>query len=401
MTQWFYAKNGKKGLAFPGDLANLVQTGELLTSDLVMLEDGSEWKRVDEVIGHSQSPPVATILPSSGTTQDLPAAIPLAASEGKPPILNRGDHLRRNKLIAIGLTSFVVAGVLIGFVVKAIKSEKPFHAKQSNATPTSIANKAPDSPARATPADKPTKLLSLLEASKKVNELTSSKASYAAVIAAFGIPTDIWRVPNKSQVGLALWEIKDGDYAFMGFVDAIDGKSDTMVLKLGITDAKKLEEMKEKMVAAVEPEKNDKPVQIPRNARQLKAVVNTVDKFGEVPYLNNKANTGINNLKVYATDSNITIAFDCDSSNFPPIAFATSLLVRIFDSNGQYLTHFTTKEKFTPFRKMQEMFATRNEILGETLNLLSEKGNKLTYTINKRDLRDAAAVEVGFFFRQP
>jgi outer membrane biosynthesis protein TonB len=51
------------------------------------------------------------------------------------------------------------------------------------------------------------------------------------------------------------------------------------------------------------------------------------------------------------------------------------LLVRLFDENGQYLTHFTTRERFS-------VEANRNY--------------RLAYPVNRRDLRDAAILEICF-----
>jgi hypothetical protein len=103
------------------------------------------------------------------------------------------------------------------------------------------------------------------------------------------------------------------------------------------------------------------------------------------------------------------IDFDVDASQWPPVQQRFPLLVRLFDRNGQYLTHFTTAEGFTVFTKAFETFDSiyqRGMQVGLTdaakykCVLLKPKGNRFVYGVNVRDLRDASVVEIGFTERR-
>lgn len=85
------------------------------------------------------------------------------------------------------------------------------------------------------------------------------------------------------------------------------------------------------------------------------------------------------------------------------------MLVRLFDRNGNPLTHFTTREGFTVNEAVYDMHMEvyeRAKKVGSSRDgygypirrptLLKRKGNRLTYNVNVRDLRDAAIVELGF-----
>ena len=66
------------------------------------------------------------------------------------------------------------------------------------------------------------------------------------------------------------------------------------------------------------------------------------------------------------------------------------LLVRLFDKNGSYLTHFICEEQLWPFQVASNM-ADR---LGPPI-IVKETGNRFQYEVAIRDLRDASIVEIG------
>jgi hypothetical protein len=66
------------------------------------------------------------------------------------------------------------------------------------------------------------------------------------------------------------------------------------------------------------------------------------------------------------------------------------LIVRLFDQNGSYITHFTT-----------ERFALEGMVPSEMhdhlkIRELKKGANMLTYQVNMRDLREAEMVEISF-----
>ena len=96
-------------------------------------------------------------------------------------------------------------------------------------------------------------------------------------------------------------------------------------------------------------------------------------------------NSSLLNVKCFATEDQLLITFDC-GDDCPPNGIR--LLVRLFDRNGQYLTHFITTERFAP-----------EEFCLSTFTGLKPKGNRLVYPVNVRDLRDTSIVELGYFMR--
>src|SRR5205807_6584447 len=84
-----------------------------------------------------------------------------------------------------------------------------------------------------------------------------------------------------------------------------------------------------------------------------------------------------------------------------------SILVRMFDKNGEYLRHFTTAERFTPFpieKGLHEVTnyspygARHNSRENIRFLLIGPKQTELAYPVNLRDLRDVSIVEIGFLF---
>lgn len=116
----------------------------------------------------------------------------------------------------------------------------------------------------------------------------------------------------------------------------------------------------------------------------------------------------IQNLSVSATKSQIVIDFDVDRKNWQPVPQSVSLLVRVFDKDGKYLTHFVSKESFTASpdvhagwtevvnRLKQLPPQAQADMLGDfTPVLLEANGNRLIYNVNPTILSNGAIVEVG------
>jgi hypothetical protein len=125
-------------------------------------------------------------------------------------------------------------------------------------------------------------------------------------------------------------------------------------------------------------------------------------------------NNSLKSVKCFATNEQLTIKFNIDRSKWNDLPILFPLLVRVFDKNGNYLTHFQTQEGFTvfsnvadilagPYESQKQYWENRTRITGEVQRnappaptVLKEVGNVLAYPVNVRDLRDAAIIEVGF-----
>jgi hypothetical protein len=87
-------------------------------------------------------------------------------------------------------------------------------------------------------------------------------------------------------------------------------------------------------------------------------------------------------LKIYKNvdKGTVTIEFDWDQSRAGyPHFVGRAFLVRLFDKNGQYLTHFTTESLI--------------ELMGR--EELSKRHFEFTYPVNQRDLQVAKQAEFG------
>lgn len=90
----------------------------------------------------------------------------------------------------------------------------------------------------------------------------------------------------------------------------------------------------------------------------------------------------------------LTIVFNFDFAanryKFPFVRF----LVRMFDQNGQYLTHFTTAERYaTNDESFEQLRSAGVEVIK-----LSNTNNVLQYPVNMRDASFVAMVEFGIAF---
>jgi len=114
----------------------------------------------------------------------------------------------------------------------------------------------------------------------------------------------------------------------------------------------------------------------------------------------------LRNMRCTATAGELVIEFDLDVDRWGRVEpgspvdqlDAFPFLVRLFDRNGQYLTHFETSERFTPLEKA---FEYRQQLRNESSRrpqpvLLRQKGNRFVYQVNTRDLEHAENVEFGF-----
>jgi hypothetical protein len=152
------------------------------------------------------------------------------------------------------------------------------------------------------------------------------------------------------------------------------------------------------------PAQEERPKLLPVEAR-----VNTAGKEKMAWWINSYNNTA-KNVKAFKTDGALIIALDVDMDAWgkvPAVNECFPLLVRVFDQNGQYLTHFITAAGFTANQKIYndhygvyEGFARAGVKPPADVRmpiLLKAKDNVLSYGVNRRDLRDAAIIEVGFF----
>lgn len=129
-------------------------------------------------------------------------------------------------------------------------------------------------------------------------------------------------------------------------------------------------------------------LQSQKKVRKLVSSINTVGVEDMLYFQHIRTvNAGLSDLGVFAGDDSVFIMFDVryDSWQRYVNTVPFSLLVRLHDANGHYLTHFTTEERFAP------------PVIGFANSTpLREKRNAFLYSVNKRDLRDTSIAEVGF-----
>jgi hypothetical protein len=111
-------------------------------------------------------------------------------------------------------------------------------------------------------------------------------------------------------------------------------------------------------------------------------------------------NAGFANMRVIADEeaSALHLLFDFDPENWiiqynggqgnPPMP----LLVRLFDKNGEYITHFTTAEWYLPSALAEK----RKGFMPQKTRLLDPTGNELVYSVSAADLTFARMTEVGW-----
>lgn len=148
----------------------------------------------------------------------------------------------------------------------------------------------------------------------------------------------------------------------------------------------------------------------PVGSRELQVTIGTA--LDTPSWVHRLLNPSLGSIKCHATSDQLILDFDADVSKWfigpkQKVPWRIQLLVRLFDRNGNYLTHFITAEGFTVHRNVYEFYKNRydNVLPGASeegkaqflCKLLKPSGNRLVYNVNMRDLRDAACVEVGFY----
>ena len=141
----------------------------------------------------------------------------------------------------------------------------------------------------------------------------------------------------------------------------------------------------------------------PPGARRLGVHVGTAV---DVPYyIHHCCNPSLHSVECYGLSDRIIITFDVDTTSWEKMALMFPLLVRLFDRNGQHLTHFQTSEVFVPHADIFQLYSERWEQLRSAgmpdtkLHkpvLLKAKGNRLEYVVNTRDMQSVEKVEIGF-----
>lgn len=145
---------------------------------------------------------------------------------------------------------------------------------------------------------------------------------------------------------------------------------------------------------------------LPADAELVRSAVNTPNIPGQrFPQDIVALNESIRDLKVYKTADQLIIEFN--TSPLPKIPnLPANLLVRLFDRNGQFFSHFQTKEAYTQFQQFADEGNRRRAAHGSgsaqlerdlpSWSVLRPRGNRLAYTVNRRDLDYTDVVEVGF-----
>jgi WD40 repeat protein len=156
---------------------------------------------------------------------------------------------------------------------------------------------------------------------------------------------------------------------------------------------------------------SDEELLPPAAGRELKVSIETAGHTSD-PIVT-MFNSSLKSIKCYATSNELIIdLLDVDGTPWQGeqrAGWILALLVRLFDGNGNHITHFTTTEGFTLDWDAYNMHTEKYENakrVGMTVDghgnpvrkptLLKRKANRLTYTVNMSDLRDAAKVEIGF-----
>lgn len=145
---------------------------------------------------------------------------------------------------------------------------------------------------------------------------------------------------------------------------------------------------------------------LPADAQLVRSAVNTPNILGHrFPQDIMALNDSIRDLKVYKTADQVIIEFN--TRPLPKIPnLPANLLLRLFDRNGQFLSYFQTKEAYTQFQQFADEGNRRRAAHGNLSaelerdlppwSVLKPRGNRLTYTVNRRDLDYTDVVEVGF-----
>lgn len=142
-----------------------------------------------------------------------------------------------------------------------------------------------------------------------------------------------------------------------------------------------------------------------KGARRLVARIKSVSKSD----LDQAFTQHLSNLSVSATDTKLIVSFDVDRKSWKPVTRGFSFLIRLFDEDGKYITHFVTQKDYTASPDVYAGWLTivnraaglppaaRDKLLGGfTPALLEPSGNRLVFSVNPAALERAAIVQVGF-----
>jgi hypothetical protein len=162
----------------------------------------------------------------------------------------------------------------------------------------------------------------------------------------------------------------------------------------------------------------DSPPTIPSGARKLVTAVGTAVHAGE--WVKHYGNPSLYNVACYALPDRIIVTFDVSVEKFGKTCGVITdsqirefylscggdrypILIRLFDRNGQYLTHFETKEAFTTdterYETSERKWAGVRDDCRDLVHkpcLLRPQGNSLEYIVNTRDMQATERVEIGF-----
>ncbi len=198
--------------------------------------------------------------------------------------------------------------------------------------------------------------------------------------------------------------LPDGTYERDEFLPLSNGSTVQMQSIMSITTNDKGEDwqvIKKRRIVA-----NNTPLP-PVSGRNLKVSVGTaiVQDTGMAQIVK-QHNASLSAVKCVATADHLVIDFDVDGSQWNAVNRKFPILVRLFDRNGQYLTHFTTAEGFTVHYEIYEtykegyaFFKKRGDKMMAAQRMcefLKPKGNRIVYNVNIRDLQVASAIEIGF-----
>lgn len=152
-----------------------------------------------------------------------------------------------------------------------------------------------------------------------------------------------------------------------------------------------------------------KPEPLPKTARKLIAAVNTAGESPDKAKDGASFNKYLKSVTVYATGSEVIIDCEVDVEKWLEVGVCYPLLVRLFDSEGEHLTHFVTEERFTGVKRIYENYDLMMRRIKQNVPesewkkagyfppvLLKATGNRLRYRVSNQNLKDAAKAEVGF-----
>ena len=166
----------------------------------------------------------------------------------------------------------------------------------------------------------------------------------------------------------------------------------------------------EEMASIVEATKAIVTQSAPAGSRPLEVRIGTA--VDTPSWIHNNFNPSLQDVKCHATADQIIIDFAVNTDlwlvNGARVGWRLPLIIRLADRNGNILKHFTTPEGFTVFPEVHQLWQNRYEmavrsgmpaedVAANKIQMLQPRANQLVYSVNMRDLRDAAIVEVGFY----